>query len=117
MRALVELSIRYGYGDRKTVAIPISDSITRELMQTVERSDDPLSLALASPALYGGRGDAFTTRHKTFKMRRDIAEEIAKKMVPALMQAFGGNDELDGYKIERMTEEEREYHRQRGRLK
>jgi hypothetical protein len=41
---------------------------------------------------------------------------IASAMVPALMEAFGVNDELDGYRVERMSEREREYHVQRGRL-
>ena len=49
-------------------------------------------------------------------MRRDVAQEIAKAMVPELMRAFGVNDRLDGYRIEEMSEEEREWNRKRGRL-
>jgi hypothetical protein len=117
-RASVELTVRHGaYGENiQTVAIPISEDLTRELMGRVELSDEPLSVLLASPGLYGGRGDAATIRRKAFKMRRQMAEEIARAMVPALLDAFGVNDELDGYRVSAMSKEEREWHRQRGRL-
>lgn len=117
-RALVELTIRYGdYGhESKTVAVSISDDLTRELLGSVELSDDPFSLFVASPGVFGGRGDAVTMRKRAFQMRRDVAQEIAKAMVPELMRAFGVNDRLDGYRIEDLSEEEREWHRKRGRL-
>lgn len=82
----------------------------------VERSDEPFSLLVASPGMFGGKGDALTFRRKTFKMRREVAKDIAAAMVPALLEAFGVNDELDGYKLEAMSPEEREYHRRRGRI-
>lgn len=117
-RALVELTIRYGdFGhESKTVAVPISEDLARELLGSVELSDDPFSLFVASPGVFGGRGDAVTMRKRAFKMRRDVAQEIAKAMVPELMRAFGVNDRLDGYRIEEMSEEEREWNRKRGRL-
>ncbi|MGL4557080.1 MAG: hypothetical protein ACRCV5_06235 [Afipia sp.] len=117
-KAQVELTIRYGeFGEQvKTVAIPISEGLTQELIGKVELSDEPFSLLLASPGVYGGKGDAVTIRRKAFAMRREVAEDIARAMVPELMKAFGVNDELDGYRVDGMSEEEREWHRKRGRL-
>lgn len=117
-KSLVTLTISYGEyrQESKAIALPISDDLARELMERVELSDDPFSILLASPGMYGGKGDAVTIRRKKFKMRREVAEEIARAMVPAMMQAFGVNDELDGYSVERMSPEERTYHAMRGRL-
>ena len=117
-KSLVTLTISYGeYGHQsKSIALPISDDLARELMGRVELSDDPFSILLASPGMYGGKGDAVTIRRKTFKMRREVAEEIARAMIPAMMKAFGVNDELDGYNVERMSPEERAYHAMRGKL-
>lgn len=117
-KAQVELTIRYGaLGEQmRTVAIPLSEDLTRELMGRVELSDEPFSLMVSSPGMYGGKGDAVTIRRKAFEMRRAVAEDIARAMVPELMKAFGCNDELDGYRVDGMSEEEREWHRQRGRL-
>lgn len=117
-KATVELTIRYGeVGEQvKTVAVPISEDLARELMGKCELSDEPFSVMLASPGLYGGKGNAVTFRRRAFKMRREVAETIASAMVPELIKAFGCNDELDGYKVDAMGEEEREWHRQRGRL-
>ena len=117
-KSLVTLTISYGdYGQQsKSIALPISEDLARELMGRVELSDDPFSVLLASPGMYGGKGDAVTIRRKAFKMRREVAEEIARAMIPAMMQAFGVNDELDGYNVERMSPEERAYHAMRGRL-
>jgi hypothetical protein len=97
-RALVELTVRYGeYGQQqKTIALPISEDLTRELMEGVELSDEPFSLILASPAVFGGHEDAVTLRKRTFKMRKEIAQAIANAMVPELLKAFGVNDELEG---------------------
>ena len=116
-KTLVMLTVRYGpYGlSEKTVAVPISEDLTRELMGGVELSNEPHSLLLASPGLYGGKGDAITIRNKAFKMRRLVAEDIARAMVPALLKAFGVNDELDGYRVDDMSDEEREwYNKTRG---
>lgn len=118
MKALVELIIRYGdYGQElKAVAIPISEDLTRQLLGRVELSDEPLSLLMASPGAFGGRGDAVTIRKITFRMRRSVAEQIARAMVPELMKAFGVNDELDGYRVEDMSKEELDWYVQHGRL-
>ena len=118
MTASVALTVRYGfYGEEsKTVVLPLPDMLMRELMGTVELSDEPLSVLLASPAVFGGKGDAVTIRRKAFEMRRRTAEQIARAMVPELMKAFGVNDELDGYRVSEMSPEEIEYHKQRGRL-
>ena len=117
-RALVELTVRYGaYGEQqKTVAVPISEDLTHELMGRVELSDEPFSLLLASPGAFGGKGGAITMRRKTFAMRRDVAKQIAAAMVPELLKAFGINDELDGYRVDGMSEEERSWHAAKGRL-
>lgn len=117
-RALVELTVRFGrFGEQqKTVAVPIDERMTRELMQAVELSDDPFSLFVASPGVFGNKGDAVTIRHRTFKMRREVAKAIADAMVRELMRAFGCNDELDGYKVDNLSEGERQFYRQRGRL-
>lgn len=117
-QALVELTLRYGdYGSEiKTVAVPISEDLTRQLLGPVELSDEPFSLMLASPSMFGGKGNALTARRKTFQMRRQVAEEIARAMVPELMKAFGVHDELDGYPVSTMSPAEREYHQRKGRL-
>ena len=117
-KASVELTIRYGYhgGQSKTVILPISEEIFRELTTGAELSDEPFSLLLASPGMRGGHGNAITIREKAFKMRREIAEQISKLMIPGLLEAFGVNDELDGYKISGMSEEEKAYQKSRGRL-
>jgi hypothetical protein len=117
-QARVELTIRYGaYGEKsKTVAVPVSEELTRDLMEGVELSDEPFSLFVASPGVFGGRGDAVTIRRRTFKMRREVAKEIAAAMVPELLRAFGVNDQLDGYKVDELSEDERAWHRARGRL-
>ena len=118
MTPKIELTIRYGHWgeQQKSVAVPIDESLMRELMGKVELSSEPLSLMLASPGMFGGKGDAVTVRRRTFQMRRDMAEQIAQAMVPALLKAFGVNDELDGYRVSGMSEEERKCHMQRGRL-
>lgn len=119
MKAGVELTIRYGeFGQtEKRVSVPLDEHTLRELMGRVELSSDPFSLALASPCLFTGRGaDAVTIRRNAFRMRREIAEKIARGLVEAMVEAFGENDELDGYKVSAMSPEEREYHRERGRL-
>jgi hypothetical protein len=36
--------------------------------------------------------------------------------VPELLRAFGVNDQLDGYKVDELSEDERAWHRARGRL-
>jgi hypothetical protein len=100
----IELTIRYGrYGEQsKSVAVPVSEGLMEDLMEPVELSDEPWSLLIASPAFYGGKGDAVTMRKRSFKMRREVAQEIARAMVPALMAAFGVNDEVDGYRREQL---------------
>jgi hypothetical protein len=110
MTASVRLTVCYGtFGEQsKTVGVPISERIARELMGTVELSNDPFSLMIASPGMMGGKGDAVTIRRKAFQMRREVAEQIASAMVPALMEAFGVNDEVDGYRATDLSPEERE---------
>ena len=118
-RALVELTLRYGeYGQHsKTVAVPISEDLTRELLGRVELSDEPLSVLLASPGAFGGKGNAIAYRRRTFEMRRAVAEDICKAMVPELLKVFGVNDELNGYRVEDMSAGERAWHTGRGRLR
>jgi hypothetical protein len=108
----IDLTIRYGaYGQKsQTVSLSISESLMHELMEPVELSDEPISLFLATPGVFGGRGDAATIRERTFKMRRELAEEIAASMVPALLRAFGINDQRDGYKMDELSEDRRTPH-------
>lgn len=117
-KASVELTIRYSYyGEQsKTVILPISDELFCEITTRLEWSDEPFSILFASPGMFGGKGNAITTRERVFKMRREVAEDIAKSMVPELLKVFGVNDELDGYSIDKMTDEERAYQKSRGRL-
>ena len=117
-RALVELTVRYGtYGEQqKTIAVPISEELMQELMGSVELSDEPLSLLMASPGLFGGKGGAVTFRRKTFAMRLDVAKQIAAAMVPELLRAFAVNDVLDGYRVDSMSKEERAWYLKTGRL-
>lgn len=106
-----------GFGEYcKSVVIPINADLMQGLMGKVELSNEPLSLLLASPGVFGGKGNAITIRNKAFEMRRDIARAIAEAMIPELIKAFGCNDELDGYKVDTMSNEEREWYQQRGRL-
>jgi hypothetical protein len=117
-RAQVELTVRYGpfSSESKTVAVQIPADLARELMGHVELSDEPFSLMLASPGMFGGHDSAVSIRQRAFKMRSQVAKDIAAAMVPALLEAFGVNDELDGYRVADMPESEREFYRQRGRL-
>ena len=117
-KAGVYLTIKYGqYGEQqKTVAVDIGEDLMQELTQTVELSDEPVSVLLASPGVFGGKGDAVTIRRKVFQMRRVHAEDIARKMIPAILESFGVNDKLDGYRVSAMLKEEIEWHKNRGRL-
>ena len=114
----IELTIRHGqFGEKqKTVALRIDEDLMRDLMGHVELSDEPFSLMLASPGMFGGKGDAVTMRRAKFKLRQDVAQKIAKDMVRAMVEAFGANDELDGYRVADLSEEERNYHARMGRL-
>jgi hypothetical protein len=55
-------------------------------------------------------------KKRLFTMRHHFADEIATAVVNALVKEFGSDDTLFGYKISDMDENEKEYHRQRGRL-
>lgn len=116
---LIELTIHYGEfrQHKKTVCLNLSEDLVGQLLERVELSDEPFSLMLASPSFYGARGgDAVTIRRKKFEMRRSVAVEIASAMVPALMESFGVNDELDGYRVNDMSPEEKAFYREKGRL-
>lgn len=118
-RAQVELTLRIGrYGERvQSVAVPISEDLARQLTEPVELSDEPMSMLLASPGMFGGKGDAVTIRHKKFVLRKDVARGLADQITAELLKLFGDRDELDGYTVGDMSPEERKYHRSRGRLK
>jgi hypothetical protein len=105
----IDLTVSYGaYGqESKTVSLEISQDLMHELSESVELSDEPMSLFLASPGAFGGHGDAVTFRRRKFKMRRELAEEIAASMVPALLRAFGANDQVDGYRVDELGEDQR----------
>lgn len=114
MKPSIELTIRYGqFGEKaKTVALQIGEDLMRELMEPVERSDDAFSLFVSSRR---GR-DAVAHRKKTLHMRKALAEQIARQMVPAIVEAFSVNDQLDGYRIDELSPEERAFHKSKGRL-
>lgn len=118
-RAQVELTLRIGqYGERvQSVAVPVGEDLARQLMEPVELSDEPFSILLASPGMFGGRGDAVTIRRKAFVLRKDVARALADQLTKELLKLFGDKDELDGYKVGDMSPGERDYHRSRGRLK
>jgi hypothetical protein len=105
----IDLTVSYvAYGqESKTVSLEISEDLMRELSESVELSDEPMSLLLASPGAFGGHGDAVTIRRRKFEMRRELAEEIAASMVPALLRAFGVNDRVDGYRVDELGEDQR----------
>ncbi len=84
-------------GQRHEFALRLDPVTVRDLMRSVELSDEPLSLMLASPSLYGGRGNAITERAQTLEYRRAFAEAIAKQIVNSLMKVFSSNDKRDGY--------------------
>lgn len=95
---MVELKIRYGeYGrDLKTVAVHVDDELSRDLLGSVELSDDPFSLFVASR----NGNDAVAVRRRVFRMRHDVARRIADAMVPEIMRVFEADDELNGYRID-----------------
>ena len=102
MKPQVELTLRIGqYQEQvKTVCVPISEDLSRELLEPIEWSDEPLSLILASPGMWGGKGDAITQRKKIFKLRRDVAKALAESITEELIKLFGMNDVQDGYRRE-----------------
>lgn len=114
---VVELTVRYFNGnsfETKTLAVNIPEDLSRELLTGQELSDDPISLSLFSQV--ERKQTASTFRRQAFKMRRQVAEGIAQQIIPALLEVFGVNDELDGYSIEAMSKEEIEFYRNSGRL-
>ncbi len=113
-KALIELTVRYGrFGERvKRLALQIDEHMARELIGGVEVSDD----AFTKMMLVDYPTGVIKTRERAFRMRREFAEKVADLMVPALMEAFGVNDTFDGYRIEDMSQEERDYHRAARRI-
>jgi hypothetical protein len=105
----IELVVRLGrYGERvETIALDLGDSVVRELSEPMELSDDPMSVLLASPGMFGGKGDAVTVRKRAFAMRRDTAKLITAAIEDALFKAFGANDQVNGYRREDWSERDR----------
>jgi len=66
--------------------------------------------------MYGGAGNAEEIRVLAMQRRHLLAQEIAGKLARSLIDSFGANDKLDGYRIDDMSDDERDYHRSRGRL-
>ena len=122
-RPTIELTIRHGhFGEKEErIAVDLNELAWRDMTRPVELSNNPISLMLASPGLIGGRGNAVTIREETFKLRRREARRIAfiltEKLAEKLFEAFGVDDELDGYKVSGMTPEELAWHKQAGRIK
>ena len=109
----ITLEIRYGSfcEKSKAIALPISDELLRELKE-------PLEYDFGKLPVFPGicNQSCIEAKKRLFKMRRNFAEEITKSVVKALVDDFGSDDTLFGYKISDMDESEKEYHRQRGRL-
>jgi hypothetical protein len=95
----ITLTLRIGqYGERvESVELPISQMLAEELLEPVELSDEPLSLLLASPGLYGGYGDAVTVRKKKFALRKYTSRVIARLIEEKLFEMFGVDDRTNGY--------------------
>lgn len=95
MRPTIELIIRRDF-DVKRVAIQVDEELDRELRQSVELSDDPISLLLAGA--WRGK-NVVKERGKVQRIRREVAEKIAKALVDALVENYGSNDVMDGYRV------------------
>lgn len=97
----VELVLTIGqFGERReVVAVPISDELIKDLMEPIELSDNPFSVMLASPGMFGGKGNAIEIRHRKFRLRRATADELATRIKNKLVELFGIDDERDGYKV------------------
>jgi hypothetical protein len=108
MKPFIELTIGHGfYGEKtKRVALNIPEHFMLELMESVETSNDPFSLMLASPGMYGGHGNAVDIRRKKFALRDDFSRYLADTLVNELRKAFGANDVKDGYSIEQQNRRE-----------
>jgi hypothetical protein len=109
MKPSIELTIRYGvYGEQhKTLVLPIDESLMEDLTGSVELSDEPFSVLLASPGMYGSKGGAVTIRRKALVMRREIAKEIGRLVADALPELFGMNDKVDGYRKDDLDPDDR----------
>lgn len=107
--AQIELTLRLGmFGENvQRVALNISPDLARDLTEPVELSDEPLSLLLASPGMFGGRGNAVEMRQRKFKLRRVAARDIAREIERELIRMFGHEDERDGYKAHDVPREVR----------
>lgn len=108
MKPFIELTIGYGFLGEKTkrVALNIPEHFMRELIEPVETSNDPISLMLASPGMYGGHGNAVDIRRNKFALRDDFSRYLADSLVNELRKAFGANDVKDGYSIEQQHRRE-----------
>ena len=96
----VELTLTIGqFGEsREIIAVPISAELAYDLTEPVELSDNPLSIMLASPGLFGGVGNAIELRQKKFRLRQTAAHALATAIERKLVELFGIDDEQDGYK-------------------
>lgn len=100
MNARIELVLCLGHfgEEQHRIALALPPDLERDLIEPVEISDEPLSLLLASPGLYGGRGNAIEIRERKFQLRRSVAKQLAAQIESELIRMFGHEDERDGYK-------------------
>lgn len=96
MNTVFSLIITTGHYEHHTVSIPVSESIMRELKEPMECSNEPISMLLAS--MSSPREDFGQMRERKFKMRKDIAREIANALTEALVDYFGNGDTINGYR-------------------
>ena len=96
----VELTLILGqFGERReVVAVPISAELAYDLTEPIELSDNPFSIMLASPMMFGGVGNAIEIRQKKFRLCKAAAHYLATDIEKKLVELFGINDEQDGYK-------------------
>lgn len=73
-------------------SLKLSPLAVRELTQSVELSDEPLSVLFASMSNGG-----ITERTRILQYRRAFAEEIAAQIAKEIVKALGSNDRQDGY--------------------
>lgn len=97
----VEMLLHYDpSSDKRLYAVmDIDPMVLREAMESCERSDDPMSISLASPGLFGGKGDAVSHRKKVDSIRKMLAASIALAFEEHMVNMLGANDTMNGYPI------------------
>lgn len=88
----------HGTEQRHCINVPVDETVMRELMEPIEISNDPFTVALSSMDRRVPIDSFYTYRNSKFKMRDDISRKIANALVNALTEYFGNGDTIDGYR-------------------